>query len=247
MHERPNDQLPPYGTIVFDCDSTLSAIEGIDELAGDLRDEVALLTSRAMDGGAPLEEVYGARLERIQPTRTQLEAVGAHYIEAVLPNARALIAALTRLGKRVAIVSGGLRPAVLTLAEHLGVPAERVHAVDIRFDEAGNYAGFDQDSPLARSGGKVEVLRAIAAERGARAVCLIGDGVTDLEAASEVARFIAFGGVERRAAVFDAAAVTCEHADLAALLPHLLLPAELVMLRIRGGGAPLLAAAAPYL
>ena len=29
------DQEPPFETIVFDCDSTLSSVEGIDELAGE--------------------------------------------------------------------------------------------------------------------------------------------------------------------------------------------------------------------
>jgi hypothetical protein len=35
----------------------------------------------------------------------------------------------------------------------------RVAAVDIHFDEDGGYRGFDEHSPLARSGGKREVMR----------------------------------------------------------------------------------------
>ena len=47
------DSAPPYGTIAFDCDSTLSAIEGIDELAaiaGVTRESVERLTAQAMAG-----------------------------------------------------------------------------------------------------------------------------------------------------------------------------------------------------
>ena len=65
-----NDSEPPYGTLVFDCDSTLSELEGVDELCaivGVERAEVEALTHRAMAGELPLEEVYGARLELLRP------------------------------------------------------------------------------------------------------------------------------------------------------------------------------------
>ncbi len=239
-----DDAPPPYGTVVFDCDSTLSFIEGIEELARDCRDAVEALTARAMNGELPLEAAYGARLQLIRPTRASVDAVAAQYLERALPNARELTLALRSLGKRVVVVSGGLLPAVEPFARALGVEGEdTVHAVEIRFDEQGTYAGFDEDSPLARSGGKVPVLQSIAARADAGAVAFIGDGATDLEAAGEVQRFIAFGGVERRANVFEAALVTCQDADLAALLPLLTTPEERMALAETGEHAALLAAA----
>lgn len=217
-----NPAPPPYGTIVFDCDSTLSTIEGIEDLARGREEEIKALTDRAMNGELPLEEVYGARLELIRPTREQVERIGERYIETVLPNARELVQALRFLDKRVAIVSGGLLPPVQHLARHLGVDAHEVDAVGIFFDESGDYAGFDLDSPLARAGGKLDVVGELANGEDAQGpVALIGDGATDLEAAPVCARFIAFGGVERREAVFAGADVTCDVADLAALLPAL--------------------------
>lgn len=246
MSEPLADAPPPYGTVVFDCDSTLSAIEGIDELGGARQAEIAELTRKAMDGELALEEVYARRLELIRPTRAAVEALGARYVEAMVPNADQLAKALAALGKRVAIVSGGLLPAVLTLAQRLGVPPTNVRAVDLRFDDAGGYAGFDEASPLARAGGKIEVLAELAAAPRAGKLCFVGDGATDLEAAHHAARFIAFGGVVRREAVFAAARVRVEAPDLAALVPHLFLPAELVMLRTKGRFGPLLGAASRY-
>ena len=49
-----------FDIICFDCDSTLSKIEGIDELAKNvgLGEELAELTNAAMNGIVPLEAVY---------------------------------------------------------------------------------------------------------------------------------------------------------------------------------------------
>lgn len=238
------DTPPPYELVVFDCDSTLSSIEGIEELGRGYAGEFVELTNAAMNGELPLEAVYGRRLELARPTRDAVEQIGQRYVETALPNARALVAALRGLGKRVAIVSGGVRPAVAVLGEHLGVDADDVHAVDLRFDDAGAYAGFDESSPLARQGGKPDLLGGIAA--GARTV-LVGDGATDLEAAAACARFVAFGGVVRRKSVFDRAAVGCEEADFAALLPLLLATGEIEHLRALPDHADLMHAAGPWL
>ena len=57
-----------FQRVIFDCDSTLSTIEGIDELATlkGQTDHIAELTRQAMDGLVPLEEVYAARLELLE-------------------------------------------------------------------------------------------------------------------------------------------------------------------------------------
>lgn len=228
MHDAP----PPYRALVFDCDSTLSAIEGIDELAREHKREIAELTDRAMRGELALEDVYAKRLAVVRPTRAAVDAVGDLYVARAVPHARELIAAARALKKRVCIVSGGLQPAVLRLARALSVDAADVFAVAVQFDERGNFAGFDTASPLARGGGKIEVLRAIAAAAGG-GVCFVGDGSTDLEAAGEAARFIAFGGVVRRENVFARSRITCDSADLSALVPLVFSPAEVELLRAR--------------
>lgn len=212
------DLPPPYGTLVFDCDSTLCAMEGIEELARD-NPEITRLTRAAMEGSVPLEQVYGRRLALVRPTRADLERIGARYVETLVPNAVALVAALQALGKRVCIVSGGLLPAVRRVAQVLAIPPAQVFAVDLRFDRAGLYAGFDEASPLARAGGKIGLLRGL--RRTDERLAFVGDGATDLEAAPEADRFVAFGGVARHARVLAAARVRCLDPDFRALLPLL--------------------------
>ncbi|MBM3987521.1 MAG: HAD-IB family phosphatase [Planctomycetes bacterium] len=224
---RVDDSAPPYGTLVFDCDSTLASIEGIDELAGERKQEIAALTERAMAGEVPLEAVFRRRLLLLEPTRDQVAALGRQYVAHALPHARELVRALQALGKRVCILSGGLRQAVFALSDALGIDSGDVFAVDIFHGRDGSYAGFDEDSPLARSGGKLELLRQLAREDRRGGLALVGDGATDLEAAPAARRFVAFGGVARRKEVFARAVVTCDTPDLAALLPLLVATDEI--------------------
>lgn len=204
--------------MVFDCDSTLCGIEGIEVLAREHRAEIERLTAAAMEGDVPLEVVYGRRLALVRPGRTRIEALGRRYIETLVPDARAVVAALQAEAIVVRVVSGGLLPAVLPLAAALGIGADDVAAVDVHFDAAGEYTGYDTNSPLARAGGKAEVM-----VRWRRAgpipMLLVGDGATDLEARDAVEVFVAFAGVVERAAVTAAADVVVRASSLAPILP----------------------------
>jgi len=226
---------PPFDVVAFDCDSTLSTLEGVDELGRDVPG-VAELTARAMGGEVPLEDVFALRMERIAPDRTAIDALGLRYVETAVDGAREVVRALQALGKRVAIVSGGLRPAILPLAAHLGVDERDVHAVDVCFGPGGAYAGFEADSPLARSGGKPEIARLLAAHGR---LAFVGDGVTDLEARSVADAFIAFAGVERRETVVSGADAVVEERSLLPLAALLFTAEERARLQALGFDAPL--------
>lgn len=213
--EIPNAVSSGFRSVVFDCDSTLVSIEGIDELAGSRRDEVRALTDAAMEGSLPLDEVYGRRLEIIRPTRARIEALGDAYIRALVEDARPTVAALLWLGKTVRIVSGGLRPPVEALARVLGLEMGAVGAVGIEFGPDDRYRDFDRASPLARGGGKAEVIRSWDLPRPS---LLVGDGATDLEARPAVDAFAAYVGVACRAAVAGAADVVIRGPSLAPVL-----------------------------
>lgn len=210
--------LTRVGRVVFDCDSTLTAIEGIDELAAEHRREVESLTAAAMRGDMPLEEVYGRRLALIRPDVRRIEQLARDYVARLVPDAAGVVAALRAEGISVRIVSGGLLPAVLAVADAVNVSRDDVAAVGLRFDARGLYAGFDETSPLARSGGKCDVLAAWRDSDGSRTM-LVGDGATDAEAADVVDVFVAYTGVVERAGVPEAADVVIRSASLAPVLP----------------------------
>ncbi|HEY0673424.1 MAG TPA: HAD-IB family phosphatase [Longimicrobiales bacterium] len=205
-----------FQTVIFDCDSTLSSIEGIEELAREHRAEVEALTEEAMRGEIPLEQVYGRRLELVRPPRGRVLALGRRYIETLVPDAVETVAALRAEGVHVRVISGGLKPAVVALAKALGLEENVVAAVDIFFSDDGSYAGFETDSPLAATGGKRRVIESWAVPRPS---LMVGDGATDQEAQPAVDAFAAFAGVVYRAPVVAAADYVIRERSLAPVLP----------------------------
>jgi phosphoserine phosphatase len=218
---------PPFRVVILDCDSTLTRIEGIDELARlhGVEGEIAELTAAAMRGDVPIESIYGRRLEMIRPRRKDLEWLASRYTETLVEGASDLVRILQALRKNVHIVSGGLLHPVAKVAAALSIPAANVHAVNLVFGDDGSYAGFVADSPLTRSGGKGDICAALIRVYGNAAA--VGDGITDLEMQAAGARMIGFGGVAVRPIVRQRADVFVEAPSLLAVLPHLLTAGEI--------------------
>ncbi len=208
-----------FDIVCFDCDSTLSKIEGIDELARriGLGDKLAKLTDAAMNGEVALEEIYGKRLDLIKPNRAAIEWLAEFYIAELVEGVLEVFAELAKHNKTIHIISGGLLPAILPLAKLLNVPIENVHAVDMYFAENGDYLGYEIESPLAKNGGKAAVIKSLQSTN----TFMIGDGKTDLEAQQAGAKVIGFGGVVNRKLVREQADFFVADKNLTAVLPYI--------------------------
>ena len=210
-----------FDVICFDCDSTLSRIEGIDELARrvGMGEEMSKLTDLAMNGVVPLEAVYERRLSLIRPDQASINWLADLYIAEIVEGVKEVFASLLVQDKTVHIISGGLRQAILPLAECLGLPESHVHAVDIYFNEDGSYRNYDLNSPLARTGGKAVVVGTL---KGQGSLVMVGDGKTDLEAKQSGAFVLGFGGVVDRAIVREQADYYTTEPTLLSVLEHIL-------------------------
>ncbi len=225
----------PFDLIFFDCDSTLSSIEGIDELARFKGKEqrVGVLTEKAMNGDLDLSEVYGKRLKAIRPTKAQLKAIEQQYWDTLVPDAQAVIAALRFLGKQVFIISGGLAEPVRAFGRRLGVPPENIRAVELEYNELSGewwryhdqqaqnsrtYLAYDDESPLTISTGKPKIIAELADGKHGRKM-MIGDGASDLATRPVVDLFIGFGGVVARKKVQDDSDIFIRINSLAPILP----------------------------
>jgi phosphoserine phosphatase len=196
-------RLPRFASVVLDVDSTLSGVEGVDWLAslrGDyIAEQSVRLTERAMNGELPIEEVYGQRLDLIRPTRDEIDRLARVYRERMAADAPRAIAEFKKADVRVVLVSGGFRRAIEPVARELGV---ELRAVDIYWNETGDYIGFDTGSPLTRQTGKRDVVELLRLGRPSLAV---GDGSTDVGMKPVVDVFVAYTGFARRAPVVAAA------------------------------------------
>ncbi len=224
----------PFDLVFFDCDSTLSAIEGIDELARSKgkAGRVGLLTNKAMDGELDLADVYGKRLKAIKPTRAQLKAVEERYWETAVEDALEVIAALRFLEVQVFIISGGLIDAVKGFGRRLGVEPERIRAVELEYNElSGRWWDYHEPGaqqaktyldyntgPLTVSHGKSRIISELAGERPGRRM-MIGDGASDLAAQDAVDLFVGYGGVVAREALLDASQIFIHAESLSPILP----------------------------
>ncbi len=223
----------PFDLVFFDCDSTLSAIEGIDELARSKgkAGRVGLLTNKAMDGELDLAEVYGKRLQAIKPTRAQLKVVEERYWETVVEDALEVIAALRFLGKQVFIISGGLIDAVMGFGRRLGVDPERIRAVELEYNElSGRWWDYHEPGaqqaktyldystgPLTVSHGKSRIIGELAGDLPGRRL-MIGDGASDLAAQDSVELFVGYGGVVARETLLEGSEVFIHSESLAPVL-----------------------------
>ncbi|MGH7604850.1 MAG: HAD-IB family phosphatase [Gemmatimonadaceae bacterium] len=203
-----------FKSIVLDVDSTLSDVEGIDWLAALRGPEVqawsAELTARAMAGHLPIEAVYGERMGVVRPSSRELEELGKVYVERVAARAQETLAEFRRSEIEIVMISGGLREAILPLANKLGIPERRVYAVSVFFDTNGEYAGFDERSPFTQQTGKRSAIGTMGLMGP---VLAVGDGMTDCEMKSVVDSFAAFTGFQRRDTVIQRADYVIENFD----------------------------------
>lgn len=227
---------PGFDFIFFDCDSTLSTIEGIDELArlkGKF-EEVKQMTDAAMEGEVHLQTIYDRRLALLAPTRAEIRDLERLYRENLAVDAVEVIQTLQAARKEIFIVSGGLSAAVRPFGEWLGIPRQNIKAVEVRYNYlSGQWWDYQQDqwgqrpdveyldpekTPLIESQGKADVVRELLKARRGRSM-LVGDGMSDIAARPAVDWVVGFGGVVIRQKVAEAADVFIRSSSLAPVLP----------------------------
>jgi D-3-phosphoglycerate dehydrogenase len=196
--------------LVFDFDSTIVAVEGLDELARiALADDpdrertveaIEAITRDGMSGAIGIDESLRRRLAMLTVERRHVDAVVRLLRRRLSPSFRRHAAAVKRNAGRIHVVSSGFREYVEPVCRDLGIAAERVHCNSFTW-KGQRVSGFDASSQLARPGGKARAVRAL---RLPGRVVAIGDGITDAEIRDDGAahEFVAYcENVERESVV----------------------------------------------
>lgn len=200
---------------MFDCDSTLSRIEGIDELARakGVHEQVERITRAAMEGNLNFFEALSTRLTLICPGRKELIDIGHRYTESITEDTAEVVRVLIASGVRIFVVSGGFLDSIIPLTDYLNIARQNVFANQIIFDHNQAYAGFDDTLPAARASGKREITARLPGRK-----VFVGDGASDLQAKPVVELFIGYCGVHARHRVMAEADYIIETESMAPLL-----------------------------
>ena len=219
VHQAYLQLREPLDAGAFDCDSTVSQIEGVDILADHkgVLSEVHALTERAMSETGVDPNMYNERLLLVKPHLEATEAIGDRYYAAETPGVEGVIRALHLLNKRVFVISAGIYQAVVPFAMRLGIARSSVFAVHLTFDEQGHYMMYDEASPLIRQEGKREIIEQLQIQYPRMAH--VGDGMNDVAAAGVVERFIGYGGSMYRQSIARVSDFYITARSIAAVLP----------------------------
>jgi phosphoserine phosphatase len=196
--------------VVMDVDSTFIQDEVIDLLAGEagVLPEVAAITEQAMAGELDFEESLRARAALLAGLpESAIDRVRDRIT--LTPGARTLCRTLSRLGYRIALVSGGFSDIIRPIAADLGVTDVRANTLEI-VDGVLTGAVI---GPVVDRLGKRAALEAFARQYAIppRRTIAIGDGANDIDMLAAAGLGIAFNA---KAAARDAA-------DTAVNVPYL--------------------------
>jgi len=202
--------------LVADMDSTMIEQECIDELADavDIKDQVAEITRRAMNGELDFEQSLRTRVGLIKGLeRKVIEEIRRERIT-LAPGGRALIHTMKAFGAYTSLVSGGFTFFADYFARRIG------------FDESvANVLEFDGEErltgtvalPIVDKTTKLTRLQTLAAERAIpmEQTMAVGDGANDLDMIKASGLGVA---VHAKLHVAAEADVRIDFADLTALL-----------------------------
>jgi phosphoserine phosphatase len=188
----PAIQLADFGLVAMDMDSTLLAIESIDEIADmhGMKPQVSEITQRTMRGEIIFEESLRQRtallqgldedaLQQVYDTRVRLS-----------PGAERMLQQMKKAGIKTMVISGGFTFFTERIKARLGLDYAAANTLDISDGKlTGKVLG-----KIIGAEGKAEALKKVSQELGLKReqIIAIGDGANDLKMMGEAGVSIAY-------------------------------------------------------
>tara|TARA_Y100000385_G_C12966429_1_gene582059 strand:+ start:139 stop:804 length:666 start_codon:yes stop_codon:yes gene_type:complete len=176
----------PNRKFVFDFDSTLTSVEGLDVLAEislrnnpdkhQIINKIRQITDLGIDGDISFSDSLRSRISLLNANKSQLseliEFLKTKLSESVIQNKEFF----TKYRDRIYIISCGFKEFIEPVVAELSIDPRRIFANTFEFDKNGLIIGFDQSNPLSKHDGKVNCLKSSGIEGE---IQIIGDGYSD--------------------------------------------------------------------
>ena len=201
--------------LIADMDSTMIGQECIDELAAEvgLKDHVAAITARAMNGEIAFEPALRERVSLLKGLPISVvDDVIAKRIT-LTPGGKTLIATMKARGGYTALVSGGFTVFTNPIAATLGFDENRANVL---METEGVLSGLVAE-PILGKQAKVDALQDITTRLGVGLTdaIAVGDGANDLGMLQAAGSGVA---LHAKPSVSAQAKMRIDHGDLTALL-----------------------------
>lgn len=177
----PQLKFSDFRLIAMDMDSTLLAIESIDEIADmhDIKPQVAAITQQTMRGEISFEESLTRRTQLLQGLHE--DALQKVYDERVRlsPGAERMLQQAKQAGIKTMVISGGFTFFTERIKTRLGLDYAAANILQI---EENRLTGKVLGTIIGREG-KAEVLNRVRDEMGIKPeqIIAMGDGANDLD------------------------------------------------------------------
>ena len=171
---------------VFDFDSTLTSVEGLDVLAdislrnnpdkNNVINKIQEITDLGIDGDISFSDSLSTRIALLKANKYQLSELVDLLKTKLSESVKANKDFFSKYRDQIYVISCGFKEFIEPVVADLYIAPERIFANTFTFDENGTITGFDEKNPLSQHNGKVNCLK-LSGIQGE--IQIIGDGYSD--------------------------------------------------------------------
>lgn len=171
---------------VFDFDSTLTSVEGLDVLAeitlannpnkNEIIQEIINITNLGIDGEISFPESLDRRIKQLHAKKSDLDLLVKELRKYISSSIERNKEFFENYADYIYVMSAGFKEFIVPIVAEYNIPADRVYANTFEFNEKDEIIGFDKNNVLSKTNGKIQCLKDMNLEGE---VQMIGDGYSD--------------------------------------------------------------------